>query len=118
MFELLQVFSDFVRSHVWVFAAFAILVLISEALWIMIGGDVRVDEPSEVRKEQLKLRATMFNNLAVAMFTIGVLSPLVGALYNLLPAARFEQIVDLASGWLAAGIAFHFFGAITLRGIR
>ena len=119
MLDALYWFSEFVMHHISVVIAFFLTVLAAEIVWYMLlEPDIGRLPLSETRKEQLRLRATMFNNIAVAMFSIGFVTPLVGALYHLISAPALGDVMTNGMGWLVGGIAFHFIGAAVLRGLR
>lgn len=75
-----------------------------------------------VRNEQLKLAATLLNNLATISIGAGVITPLValtsGYLNDGVSARQQELIVLIGLGWIVLAGALHYMGRRVLRGLR
>ncbi len=61
----------------------------------------------ESEKERTKATASFLNGLAVASATLGFLSPLIAALYNLVSAPPLWKSLLYGAGWLAVAFALH-----------
>jgi hypothetical protein len=61
-----------------------------------------------IHNERIKLRATLFNTVGIALIVVGGLTPVIGAVYSgsdiSLPRL---PILVVAVGWIAGGIALH-----------
>ena len=70
---------------------------------------------SVVRNEQAKLTATYLNNLAVALFAVGALTPVVSSLLSAAGATAF--IVLIGAVCMIASLALHLLGRLVLKGL-
>lgn len=74
---------------------------------------------SDVKKEQIKLRATFINNIGIGVMLIGVFTPTMRLIYG-------DVSPQVGSFWLAAspsacflfGLALHFVATKTLERLK
>lgn len=70
-----------------------------------------------VHNEQAKLTATALNNVSVAFFVTGILTPLVTYLQNPTKITTPESFL-IGVGWLLTGIIIHQIGRVILTGLE
>jgi len=76
---------------------------------------------SLTHNEQTKLLANALDRASTACFTIGIVTPLAGYLYNIGGLRSSIGAVELATGligWLTAAIVLHLSARRILRGLR
>lgn len=69
-------------------------------------------------EEQAKLSATLLNNIAVASFSLGVLTPLIAYYYGIAPIAETVGPFTLLSGvviWTTVAFVLHLMARSVLR---
>lgn len=69
----------------------------------------------ESEKERIKLAASFLNGSAAASVTLGFISPLVAALYELVNAPDLWKVFVYGGGWLILGIALHLLASSLLQ---
>jgi hypothetical protein len=87
------------------------------------GGGVFIGENegtklSDALKEKIKLRASLFNGLAIGVILIGVFTPITRAAYD--PAFRANDLLFVfltAIICLAIGFALHYYASRHLEGL-
>ena len=74
---------------------------------------------SDAKKEQITLRATFLNNIGIGVILVGVLTPLIRAVYepSILVAASFGTLAVSALICFLLGVALHLAGNWILRGL-
>jgi hypothetical protein len=76
---------------------------------------------SLIDNERTKLLANALDRASTACFTVGILSPSAGYLYNV---GNFRNSIDVAllavafSSWLFAVVALHYLARRTLRSLK
>jgi hypothetical protein len=71
---------------------------------------------SDAKKEQIKLRATFVNNIGIGVILVGVLTPVIRAMYE--PAAlsgHFTTVVITMTICFSVGWILHFTASNFLR---
>ena len=69
-----------------------------------------------VKNEQLKLTATLANNLAVAFFVIGAIAPVIAYAYGVsIPHGQFWSA--FLALWIILGLTLHILGRSALKGM-
>ncbi len=69
-----------------------------------------------VRNEQLKLTATLSNNLAVAFLVTGAIAPGIAYAYGISTPHGQSWSAFLVL-WTMVGVALHIIGRLTLKGV-
>lgn len=76
---------------------------------------------SLIDNERTKLLANALDRASTACFTVGMLTPFVGYLYNIgnfRGTVSAETLLAGLAGWLLAVAALHFLARRVLRGLR
>lgn len=71
-----------------------------------------------VRNERVKLFANLFNALAVALITIGIIGPIIAAAYGTLIIDTGGWWFLIGVVWILGAIALHSIGSIALGSLR
>ena len=73
------------------------------------------------RNEQTKLLANALDRASTACFTVGIVTPLAGYLYNIGGFRTSMGVLELLlglGGWLTAAVVLHLAGRRVLKGLE
>lgn len=75
-------------------------------------------EPTVVANERIKLTATYFNGVAIAIFAVGAFAPTVALANGTIEPAALFRTTALAVVCLATSAALHSVARRSLKGLR